>query len=98
MTKSYIDKHEILLLAKSSALNLNDSLAQEYADSLNEVISTMVTALEVGEGSTEELFSYVIGPEDLREDIVDESFSRQEFLHNVPESLGGLVKVPTVIK
>lgn len=100
MTKSYIDKHEILLLAKSSALNLNDSLAQEYADSLNEVISAMETALEVevGEGSTEELFAYVLEPEDLREDVVDESFSRQEFLHNVPESLGGLVKVPTVIK
>ncbi|EPP37067.1 glu-tRNAGln amidotransferase C subunit [Chlamydia psittaci 10_743_SC13] len=40
----------------------------------------------------------VVGPEDLREDIVTSNFSREEFLTNVPESLGGLVKVPTIIK
>ncbi|WP_201456761.1 Asp-tRNA(Asn)/Glu-tRNA(Gln) amidotransferase subunit GatC [Chlamydia sp. 17-3921] len=98
--QSYVDKQEVLLLAKSSALQLSDELAQEYSDSLNEIIGTMEATLEieVADISSEELLTYVVGPEDLREDIVDQSFSRQEFLYNVPESLGGLVKVPTVMK
>ncbi|BAE81488.1 aspartyl/glutamyl-tRNA amidotransferase subunit C [Chlamydia felis Fe/C-56] len=101
MTQPYVTREEILLLAKSSALELSEELIQEYETSLNEVIGIMKTSIsldvtdvivEVG------LSQHVISPEDLREDDVISNFSREEFLTNVPESLGGLVKVPTVIK
>lgn len=34
----------------------------------------------------------------MREDIVGETLSREEFLANAPSHIGGLVKVPPVIK
>ncbi|WP_366223735.1 Asp-tRNA(Asn)/Glu-tRNA(Gln) amidotransferase subunit GatC [Chlamydia buteonis] len=100
MTQPYVTREEIILLAKSSALELSEELIQEYESSLNEVIKTMAAsiAMDVIDVVIEVGLSHVISPEDLREDIVASSFSREEFLTNVPESLGGLVKVPTVIK
>ncbi|AAP05037.1 Asp-tRNA(Asn)/Glu-tRNA(Gln) amidotransferase subunit GatC [Chlamydia caviae] len=100
MTQPYITREEILLLAKSSALELSEELIQEYESSLNDVIGIMKAsiALDVADVIVEVGLSHTVGPEDLREDVVASSFSREEFLTNVPESLGGLVKVPTVIK
>ncbi|QVE48839.1 Glutamyl-tRNA(Gln) amidotransferase subunit C,aspartyl/glutamyl-tRNA amidotransferase subunit C,aspartyl/glutamyl-tRNA(Asn/Gln) amidotransferase, C subunit,Glu-tRNAGln amidotransferase C subunit [Chlamydia poikilotherma] len=100
MTQPYVTREEILLLAKSSALELSEELIQEYETSLNEVIGIMKASIsmDVTDVVTEVGLSHVISPEDLREDVVASSFSREEFLINVPESLGGLVKVPTVIK
>ncbi|EPP34378.1 aspartyl/glutamyl-tRNA(Asn/Gln) amidotransferase, C subunit [Chlamydia ibidis] len=100
MTQSYVSREEILLLAKSSALELSEELIEEYEASLNEVIGIMEEAISMDVtdvmASLETL--HVVTPEDLREDDVSFEFSREEFLANVPESLGGLVKVPTVIK
>ncbi|MEF9519782.1 Asp-tRNA(Asn)/Glu-tRNA(Gln) amidotransferase subunit GatC [Chlamydia crocodili] len=100
MTQPYVTREEILLLAKSSALELSEELIQEYETSLNEVIGIMKASIsmDVTDVVIEVGLSHVISPEDLREDVVASSFSREEFLINVPESLGGLVKVPTVIK
>ncbi|MEF9497353.1 Asp-tRNA(Asn)/Glu-tRNA(Gln) amidotransferase subunit GatC [Chlamydia sp. 04-14] len=100
MTQPYVTREEILLLAKSSALELSEELIQEYETSLNEVIGIMKESIsmDVTDVVIEVGLSHVISPEDLREDVVASSFSREEFLINVPESLGGLVKVPTVIK
>lgn len=99
MSKSYISKEEVILLAKSSEIELNEQQIQEYVSSLNNVFEVMQEALsvETSDLSSEIVTEHVITPEDLREDIVIETMPREEFLRNVPESLGGLVKVPTVI-
>lgn len=34
----------------------------------------------------------------LREDETDESYSRKEFLDNSPDHVGGMIRVPAVIK
>ncbi|WP_348663842.1 Asp-tRNA(Asn)/Glu-tRNA(Gln) amidotransferase subunit GatC [Chlamydia vaughanii] len=100
MKQTYVNREEILILAKISALELSEELIQEYETSLNEVIKTMEASIsmDVTDVAVEIALSHVINPEDLREDTVTSNFSREEFLVNVPESLGGLVKVPTVIK
>lgn len=96
----YIDREEVISLAKSSALELNEDLLEEYCSSLNEVIGVMQEAivLDTTDVILEASVPHMVGPEDLRDDLVTAAFSRDEFLNNVPESLGGLVKVPTVIK
>ncbi|ANH78238.1 Asp-tRNA(Asn)/Glu-tRNA(Gln) amidotransferase subunit GatC [Candidatus Chlamydia sanziniae] len=100
MKRSYVDKEEIAILAKSSAIQLSEEMIREYEISLNEVIASMekALALDILDTPAESFSVYTINPEDLRDDIAKDNFSREEFLRNVPESLGGLVKVPTVIK
>lgn len=99
MSKSYISKEEVILLAKNSEIELDEDQIQEYVSSLNDVFEVMQEALSVdtSDVSSEIVTEHVITPEDLREDVIVETMSREEFLRNVPESLGGLVKVPTVI-
>lgn len=98
--RTYLNKEDILVLAKISALELSEELIQEYSTSLNNVIHTMedTISVEVADVADDLPLIQVVGPEDLREDVVTSNFSREEFLANVPESLGGLVKVPTIIK
>lgn len=99
MKKKYVDREEILMLAKLSALELSDDLIREYENSLNDVIHTMEASISMEVSDVDEMSSlHVMCPDDLREDLVVQDFSREEFLVNVPEKLGGLVKVPTVIK
>ncbi|AAD18160.1 glutamyl-tRNA (Gln) amidotransferase subunit C [Chlamydia pneumoniae TW-183] len=101
MEQFHLDREEILLLAKASALQLSEELIQEYQTSLSAVITSMKEALAIeidDADSCESLFMHVVNVEDLREDSVTSDFNREEFLRNVPESLGGLVKVPAVIK
>ncbi|SPN73193.1 Glutamyl-tRNA(Gln) amidotransferase subunit C,aspartyl/glutamyl-tRNA amidotransferase subunit C,aspartyl/glutamyl-tRNA(Asn/Gln) amidotransferase, C subunit,Glu-tRNAGln amidotransferase C subunit [Chlamydia serpentis] len=100
MEQFHLDREEILLLAKASALKLSEELIQEYQTSLSAVIASMKEALsiDIEDVTSEPLLTHVVSLEDLREDAVIPDFTRQEFLSNVPESLGGLVKVPAVIK
>ncbi|AHK62978.1 Aspartyl/glutamyl-tRNA(Asn/Gln) amidotransferase subunit C [Chlamydia avium] len=100
MKRTYLEREDIVTLAKLSALDLSEELIQEYSTSLNDVIHTMeeTISMDVVDVVDDLPLIQVVGPEDLREDIVTSNFSREEFLTNVPESLGGLVKVPTIIK
>lgn len=99
MSKSYIGKEEVILLAKNSEIELSEEQIQEYVSSLNDVFEVMQEALSVSVSNLSEKIGteHVITPEDLREDIVTDVISREEFLRNAPASLGGLVKVPAVI-
>ncbi len=100
MKRTYVNREDIVILAKLSALELSEELIQEYSTSLNDVIHTMeeTISMDVTDIVDDLPLVHVVGPEDLREDVVASNFSREEFLANVPESLGGLVKVPTIIK
>lgn len=100
MTESYVNKEEIISLAKNAALELEDAHVEEFLTSMNDVIALMqeVIAIDISDIILEATVHHFVGPEDLREDMVTSDFTQEEFLSNVPVSLGGLVKVPTVIK
>lgn len=61
-----------------------------YMEQLNEVNTSEVASCNTV------LQSILKNP--LREDIVDNSFPREEFLHNAPDQIGGMVRVPPVMK
>lgn len=98
MSESYISEEEVVRLANNAKIALGEELIQEYTASLNHVFEVMQEALLV---DTSDVSSEYAGPvvtvEHLRDDCVLETLSREKFLSNVPESLGGLIKVPTVI-
>ena len=100
MTQSYVNKEEIISLAKNAAVELDDVHVEEFVSSMNDVIDLMqeVIAIDITDIILEATVHHFVGPEDLREDMVTSDFTQEEFLANVPVSLGGLVKVPTVIK
>ena len=100
MTQSYVNKEEIISLAKNAALELDDAHVEELVASMNDVVALMqeVIAMDITHIILEATVHHIVGPQDLREDMVTSDFTREEFLVNVPMSLGGLVKVPTVIK
>lgn len=100
MDKTYVNQKEVVALAKGAALELDPMLVEDYTHSLNQVIETLqeTVSMDVTDVILEASVPCMIGIEDLREDEVVSDFPREEFLVNVPESLGGLVKVPTVIE
>ena len=100
MTQSYVNEEEIISLAKNAALELDEAHVEAFVTSMNNVIALMqeVVAIDITDIILEATVHHFVGPEDLREDVVTSDFTREEFLANVPVSLGGLVKVPTVIK
>ena len=100
MTQSYVNKEEIISLAKNAAVELDDVHVEEFVSSMNDVIALMqeVIAIDITDIILEATVHHFVEPEDLREDMVTSDFTQEEFLANVPVSLGGLVKVPTVLK
>lgn len=61
-----------------------------YVEQLNEVDTThTIPCSYVLQGMSKQL---------LREDIVQNPLPREQFLHNAPEHVGGMVRIPPVMK
>lgn len=98
MTKKYLSGEDILKLAEQSAIYISDSEVLEYTESLNDIIGYIEQIHTVDTTDSDSVSEYILTVDDLREDIVDYEFSRDSFINNVPESVGGLTKVPSIIK
>ena len=62
----------------------------DYVEQLNQVDVTGVVACDY-------VLQYML-KNLMREDEVKTSFSREEFLHNAPDQIGGMIRVPPVMK
>lgn len=93
------NKESVEQLSKLCRIDLTEQEALDIAGSLNRVLEYVAQLQEV---DVSHLIPYSHieeqGVESLREDIAQESLSRDLFLNNSPDRVAGMVRVPPVIK
>lgn len=95
---SGISKDEVLHVANLARLEINDEVAETYAEQLGRIISLAET---LGELDTEnvEPTTHVFAQENvMREDVPVKGLSIDEVVKNVPDHLDGQIKVPTILE
>ncbi len=95
-----IEKKEIEHIAHLARLGLSEDEKKKYPKELSSILS-FVEHLQELKVSGVEVTTQVVGVKNVfRKDIAkktSESF-RKRFLKNLPEKLGGFVKVPPILK
>lgn len=96
---SDLSKESVLSLSKLCRIELSDDELQEILRDVNRVLDYVEQLQEV-DVSNLSPYSHVDeqGIDSLRDDIVGEQLSRETFLNNAPDHVGGMVRVPPVIK
>jgi aspartyl-tRNA(Asn)/glutamyl-tRNA(Gln) amidotransferase subunit C len=95
---SGISKDEVLHVANLARLEINDEVAETYAEQLGRIISFAET---LGELDTEnvEPNTHVFAQENvMREYVPVKGLSIDEVVKNVPDHLDGQIKVPTILE
>lgn len=95
---SSITEETVEYLAEASCLTLTEEEKKSFAKDLTKIISYVDILQTVSIDSSQLKEQESIDIEDLRDDIVESTWSREEFFVNAPEHLAGLIKVPVVIK
>src|SRR5437879_1212980 len=95
-----INKETVRYLAKLCRI----ACTEEQEDALLHDMQKIIGYIELlGQVNTEGLdycnnVSEILTQAPLRDDAVGATLSRDEFLKNAPQHIGGLVRVPTVLK
>lgn len=87
-------------IAAAAAIRLDDDVIPEYTEYLNSLLDYIqrIESFDVEEQICEIEGTSPVDPQDCREDAIKDLLSPEEFLANAPDRLGGMVKVPVVIK
>lgn len=93
-----ITEETIEYLAKASRLTLTEEEKKAFSEDLTQIISyiDILHSVSINESQVGECDSLNI--EELRDDVAEFTWSREEFFENAPEHVAGLIKVPVVIK
>ena len=92
-----IDTQEVAHVATLSRLELDAGTIQEYCGQLDAILEYMQTLGEVDTTGVEPLYSPVEHHTVLREDVVQDTFTRSEVLANAPDTDGTYFQVPKVL-
>lgn len=86
-------------MARLSRLALTDEEKQIFSNSLSSIIDYFDVLSSFDTQSTSPLYSVLESQTlNLRDDEIHSSLSKEAFLKNAPSSVGGLIKVPQVLK
>ncbi len=94
-----LDDEEITHLSKLCRIHLNEKEKQDVKKKLKEVLSYIDTLSELdveGVAPCNHVLENISTV--LREDLEGSTLSREEFLANSPDHIGGMIKVPPIIK
>jgi len=96
---SDLSKESVQALSKLCRIELTDEELLELSNDLKRILD-YVDQLQEVDVSNLAPYSHVEeqGVESLRDDKVGEQLSRQVFLDNAPDQVGGMIRVPPVIK
>ncbi|GAB4547822.1 MAG: Asp-tRNA(Asn)/Glu-tRNA(Gln) amidotransferase subunit GatC [Anaerolineales bacterium] len=96
MTKT-IDAKTVKHVANLVRLGISDEEAQKFSPQFSAIIEYFNMLNEVDTENVIPASDIANAENVLREDEVQPSMSREEFLKNAPQVAGGYVKVPTVL-
>ena len=94
-----ITKEEIKKIASLSKINISDDELDNYSGQISKILEYMSTLNNVDTSQVEEFSNQLFSnKQTLREDLVEESLSRDEILKLAPDSDGVYFKVPKIIQ
>ena len=94
-----ITKEEIKKIASLAKINISDDELDEYSVQTSKILEYISTLNEVDTSKVDEFSNQLFNnKQSLREDIVEDSLSRDEVVKLAPDSDGVYFKVPKVIK
>lgn len=86
-------------MARLSRIAITEEEKQKFATSLASIIDYFEVLSSFDTSSTPAMYSVLENHTlPLREDHVEPMLSKEDFLKNAPSSVGGLIKVPQVLK
>jgi aspartyl-tRNA(Asn)/glutamyl-tRNA(Gln) amidotransferase subunit C len=96
---SHFDENDLAKLMKLSRIDCTEQEKEKFFHSLSRIVSYMDQLNEIHtEGVTPCNHILATLQNVMREDEIKDTLSRETFLGNSPSHVGGMVKVPTVIK
>lgn len=94
-----LDKAIIKNLIHLSRIDCTDEEQAHLLDHLKRMIAYIETLEELDTQNVEPCYQIVDDEEGfLRKDIIGETLKRELFLANAPSQIGGMIRVPTIIK
>lgn len=94
---STIDTKTVKHVANLVRLGISEEEAQKFSGQFSSIIDYFNMLNEVDTENVPPASENPNNKNVLREDVVQPSMDREEFLKNVPQREGGYVKVPTVL-
>jgi aspartyl-tRNA(Asn)/glutamyl-tRNA(Gln) amidotransferase subunit C len=86
-------------MAYLSKIAISEEEKQIFANSLSSIIAYFDVLNNFDTSSSEPMYSVLENQSlCLREDMIEPVLSKEAFLKNAPSSVGGLIKVPQVLK
>lgn len=86
-------------MAKLSRIAITEEEREKFTQSLSSIIDYFDVLNSFDTSSTEAMYSVLENhTAPLREDEVKNMLNKDDFLKNAPSSVGGLIKVPQVLK
>lgn len=94
-----LDRETIKKLARLSRIECSDDAAESLLQDLRKILD-YVRMLESLDTEDVPVCSYVLEGQlnVMREDVVGHTLDREEFLSNSPAHIGGMIRVPPVLK
>lgn len=96
---SLLNDDEFTKLTKLCRIQCSEEEKKKFSDNLKKILSLMA---DLGEVDTENVPPcYQVIPaltEIMRDDVEGPLLSREKFLSNAPSQIGGMIKVPSVMK
>lgn len=86
-------------MARLSRIAITEEERQKFASSLSSIIDYFEVLNTFDTSSTQPMYSVLDNHTlPLRDDVVECMLNKEDFLKNAPSSVGGLIKVPQVLK
>lgn len=96
---SHLNKKTIQTLTRLSRIGCSPEEEKSLLEDLEKILAYVDQLNEVNTDAVEPCYQVIQDMTALmREDTVGETLSRERFLSNVPSQIGGLVRIPTVLK
>ncbi len=96
---SDVSKDNVQALCRLCRIELTENELATYTESMRHVLDYVELLQEV-DVSDLHPYSHIEeqGVDSLREDLSFSTLSREEFLSNAPDQVGGMIRVPPIIK
>lgn len=93
-----INKEQVESVAKLARLKLNEKQLEKYTADLSNIVDFANTLMEVDVSNVEPTAHILKIQNVFREDIINESYNRDELLKNAPTKEAGCISVPKTVE
>ncbi len=96
---SKLDKEQIKYLTQLCRIDCNEDEQNDLLKDLGEILNYMEQLNDIDTSSVKPCYQVLEDVSNvMREDTIGDTMPREIFLANAPSQIGGLIRVPTVIK